>query len=190
MDSFFDHFLALAYVEAANFHGAPASTKTSKNPYAGQVARGKESFATNCAKGHGQNAEGMGNVPSLNTKPVKAATAGELFWFITHRDPLNGMPDWEKLPSKQRWEMVSYLQALGTKSAEVRVRRPVASTSAVPNAPPPNPPFTDFRYEHPGTVRKITVNDLPAPFATPSAENGPKIVARPGRGTAAGARRF
>ena len=34
------------------------------------------------------------------------------------------------------------------------------------NAPPPTPPFTDFRYEKPGTVRKITLKDLPAPFAT------------------------
>ena len=46
-------------------------------------------------------------------------------------------------------------------------------------APPPTPPFTDFRYEKPGTVRKITVKDLPQPYATQSAENGRKVVARP-----------
>lgn len=40
-------------------------------------------------------------------------------------------------------------------------------------------PFTDFRYEKPGTVRKVTVADLPKPFATASAGNGPHVVPRP-----------
>ena len=47
------------------------------------------------------------------------------------------------------------------------------------SAPPPQPPFTDYRYEKPGTVRKITTADLPPPFATKSATNGPKVVGRP-----------
>ena len=34
--------------------------------------------------------------------------------------------------------------------------------------------FTDYTKEKPGTARKITVADLPAPFATKSAGNGPK----------------
>src|SRR6516225_2622923 len=47
------------------------------------------------------------------------------------------------------------------------------------NAPAPKAPFTDYRYEMPGTTRKITVADLPAPFATKSATNGPSLVDRP-----------
>src|SRR6266702_3874078 len=47
------------------------------------------------------------------------------------------------------------------------------------NAPPPKAPFTDYRYEKPGTSRKITTADLPAPFATKSATNGPNLVDRP-----------
>ena len=43
----------------------------------------------------------------------------------------------------------------------------------------PNAPFTDFRYEKPGTTRKITVKDLPQPYATDSAQNGAEVVARP-----------
>jgi len=39
--------------------------------------------------------------------------------------------------------------------------------------------FTDFRLEHPGVMHKITVADLPAPGATPAAQNPPKIVDRP-----------
>ncbi len=47
------------------------------------------------------------------------------------------------------------------------------------SAPPPQAPFTDYRYEKPGTVRKITPQDLPAPYATKSAANGPNMVERP-----------
>jgi glucose/arabinose dehydrogenase len=41
------------------------------------------------------------------------------------------------------------------------------------------PPFTDFRFEEPGKSRKITVQDLPTPYATETASNGPKVVGRP-----------
>jgi glucose/arabinose dehydrogenase len=47
------------------------------------------------------------------------------------------------------------------------------------DAPPPQPPFTDYRYEIPGSVRRIRALDLPAPYATPSVANPPRIVARP-----------
>ena len=50
------------------------------------------------------------------------------------------------------------------------------STSA---APPPKAPFTDYRYQKPGTVRKITPQDLPPPYATKAAVNGPDVVDRP-----------
>jgi glucose/arabinose dehydrogenase len=39
--------------------------------------------------------------------------------------------------------------------------------------------FTDYSKESPGVRRKITVADLPKPFATKSAGNGPTVVARP-----------
>lgn len=47
------------------------------------------------------------------------------------------------------------------------------------DAPPPHPPFTDYRYESPGTSRRITPADLPPPHATASANAGPEIVGRP-----------
>jgi glucose/arabinose dehydrogenase len=43
----------------------------------------------------------------------------------------------------------------------------------------PRGPFIDYRDEKPGNVRKITVQDLPEPYATKSAGNGPNIVPRP-----------
>lgn len=39
--------------------------------------------------------------------------------------------------------------------------------------------FTDYAHEAPGTFRKITPADLPAPFATKSADNGPDVIPRP-----------
>ncbi len=46
-------------------------------------------------------------------------------------------------------------------------------------APAPNAPFSDYRSEKPGATHKITPQDLPAPYATKSATNGPKVVDRP-----------
>ncbi len=43
----------------------------------------------------------------------------------------------------------------------------------------PQGPFTDYRYEKPGTTHHITAKDLPAPFATKSAMNGARVVDRP-----------
>jgi glucose/arabinose dehydrogenase len=39
--------------------------------------------------------------------------------------------------------------------------------------------FTDYQKEAPGVKRKITVADLPEPFATPGVSNGPDVIARP-----------
>ena len=39
--------------------------------------------------------------------------------------------------------------------------------------------FSDFRRDTPGTVHRITVADLPAPFATRGVSNPPQVVARP-----------
>jgi glucose/arabinose dehydrogenase len=39
--------------------------------------------------------------------------------------------------------------------------------------------FTDYQKEAPGVKRKITVADLPNPYATPAVSNAPKVIARP-----------
>jgi glucose/arabinose dehydrogenase len=39
--------------------------------------------------------------------------------------------------------------------------------------------YGDWHSDHPGVRRKISANDLPAPFQTPAASNGPHTVARP-----------
>ncbi len=167
----------------AKFHNAPASAKETKNPYEGQEAAtiaGKRLYARNCLSCHGKTGKGTGNVPSLVDGKLDSATPGEVFWFITRGSKANGMPSWAFLPEKQRWEIVTYVKSMGTLRAaqEANAAPPDTSTSTL-KGPKPTPPFTDFRYEKPGTVRKITVSDLPQPYATRSADNGPDLVARP-----------
>jgi glucose/arabinose dehydrogenase len=111
--------------------------------------------------------------------PAQTASDGEVFWYVTRGDINNGMPSWAKLSEEQRWQVVAYIKSLGTANAPAAAQSAATPDVSVSNAPPPKPPFTDYRYESPGTVRHITVSDLPEPYATESATNGPKIVPRP-----------
>ncbi len=119
-------------------------------------------------------------MPALVDGKIESVTPGELFWFITTGEPKNGMPSWARLPERQRWQIVSYVKALGLpQTGGPEAPATEGAKAAKLKAPPPTPPFTDFRYEQPGQVHKITVNDLPSPYVTKSAENGPELVARP-----------
>ena len=169
----------------ANFHHAPDSARRLSNPYEGQQGAqlsGKKLYASRCASCHGSHGEGSGNVPTLAGK-LDSVTAGELFWFITTGDANNGMPAWAILPEQQRWQIVSYIRspAMVQTETENSVLPAEAVTTSKLKAPPPLAPFTDFRYEEPGRVHKITVSDLPQPYATRSADNGPKLVSRPAK---------
>jgi glucose/arabinose dehydrogenase len=179
--------LPIAALQAADqpFHDAPASAKAQKNPYAGQqaaVAAGKVVYARNCLACHGKTGQGTGNVPSLVEGKLKGVTGGELFWFITKGSKDNGMPSWAALPEEKRWQVVSYVESLASgktgAAGPTSAPQPEVAGTKVKTAAP-NAPFTDFRFEKPGTVRKITVKDLPQPYATDSAQNAAEVVARP-----------
>ena len=174
---------AVLEAQNANFHNAPDSARQVKNAFVGQqnAESGKRLYAMRCARCHGRNAEGSGNIPALMDGVLESVSEGELFWFITNGEKKSGMPSFANLPEQQRWQIVTYVKGLGlSQTAQSNTAPPEAApvTSKL-NAPPPTPPFTDFRYEQPGKFRKITVNDLPLPYATPSAENGPDVVTRP-----------
>jgi glucose/arabinose dehydrogenase/mono/diheme cytochrome c family protein len=164
--------------QTTSFHDAPASVKNLK-PLANidQLDSARQSYERHCASCHGVSGQGTGNVPSLRMAAIRFATAGELFWFISRGDPSNGMPSWEQLPENQRWQIVSYLKTFESLGAAAPETAGVVTSSKV--APAPRPPFTDYRFEKPGQIHKITLRDLPAPFETPSAANGPTIVPRP-----------
>jgi len=167
------------------FHNAPVSARAAKNPYAGQeeaAQAGKKIYVRNCLSCHGTAGKGTGNVPSLVEGSLDSVTPGELFWFITRGDKENGMPAWASLPAKQRWQIVTYIKSIGTSAAAQEASAPPPPDMNTSNlkAPPATPPFTDFRYQKPGTFHKITVNDLPPSYTTKSAYNSPHLVARPG----------
>jgi glucose/arabinose dehydrogenase len=179
--------ISVAALQAVDkkFHDAPDSEKAVKNPYEGQQSAadaGKPLYARNCLACHGKAGKGTGNVPSLVDGKLDGVTSGEVFWFITKGSTENGMPSWAFLPEQSRWQIVTYVEALVSgKMAPAASPAPAAAAamSTPLKDPSPNAPFTDFRYESPGTTRKITVNDLPEPFATNSSSNGPEVVARP-----------
>ena len=165
------------------FHNPPPSSAQLKNPYAGQragVVVGTKLYAANCSSCHGVSGRGTGNIPALSKGPTQSASDGAVFWFITTGSVNNGMPAWASLSEQKRWQIVTYLKSL--KNAPSPATPDSASSKATPvatNAPPPQVPFMDFRYEQPGKVHKITAQDLPAPYATESAGNAPKVVPRP-----------
>jgi glucose/arabinose dehydrogenase len=168
--------------QTGSFHDAPLSVEKDKNPYAGQadaLVAGKQVYTRNCGVCHGVSGEGTGNVPPLANGKAQSAPAGAVFWYITRGDVDNGMPSGAALPEQQRWQVVSYIQSLKGSEGPKAEAPAAQATSAKSNAPPPKAPFTDYRYEKPGTSRHIKLEDLPAPFASESATNGPKIVARP-----------
>ena len=160
-------FLMLPSLKAqkARFHDAPASAAESKNPYAGQrpaIQAGAKLYAANCAACHGQNGQGTGNIPALAGGPAEVANEGELFWFITNGDLNNGMPSWKQLPEQERWQLVTFV----TLGSWLSVPAAANSASAAPapsaiGAPPPQPPFTDFRYEKPATFARLRCRTCP-----------------------------
>ena len=155
----------------AHFHNAPTSSVQLKNPYSGQsaaVAAGSKLYTMDCGSCHGVRGRGTGNIPALSQGPTQTVPDGEVFWFITTGSVSNGMPSWASLPEQKRWQIVTYLKSLrNSRSAQ---KNASASPEAMPanvkpvktDAPPPQPPYTDFRFEQPGKVRKITARDLPA----------------------------
>jgi len=177
-------FVVTLFAADKSFHGAPESAKAMKDPYDGQtqaIAAGKTLYQRNCLACHGRTGKGTGNVPSLVDGKLEGVTPGEIFWFVTKGSKDNGMPSWASLPEKDRWEIVTYVKTMGPGKdvSTAPSAAPAEAMASTIKVPAPKPPFTDFRYEKPGSIRKITVNDLPAPFATNSAENGAEVVARP-----------
>jgi mono/diheme cytochrome c family protein len=177
--------LLLAADADTKFHNAPPSAQAAKNPYQGQdaaVLAGKHLYAKNCLACHGKLGKGTGNVPSLVDGKLDSVKSGEVFWFISRGDKDNGMPAWAPvLSATERWQVVTYVKSMAAPPTALAASSPAPAdmNTSTMKAAPPTPPFTDFRYEKPGTVHKIMASDLPQPYATPSSDNGPELVARP-----------
>ena len=161
----------------------------------GDARRGGELFAQQCAVCHGGNG-GVG--PNLHG--VTGRKAGSLpgfgysaalskagfHWddarlnrYLT--DPQALVPG-TSMPAKvadagQRRDIIAYLHTLRAEP------KPPPKTAPPPGATAKQAGkvvvFGDWRADSPGQRHRITTADLPAPFATSSAGNGPKRAARP-----------
>ena len=102
------------FAQQSTFRNAPASATEMKNPYAGNTTAataGKAIYGKVCAQCHGNNRQGMGPAPALDSPHVRTANPGELFWFITNGKPSSGMPAWPNLTKQQRWQVVTFVQS-------------------------------------------------------------------------------
>lgn len=107
--------IGLATANGSWLRKVPQNDRARTNPYAGDsnaAAAGRNLFRNNCAKCHGESAEGKGNRPSLKSKRIAAATDGELAWLIKNGEAFKGMPGWGALPEPERWQIISYIRSL------------------------------------------------------------------------------
>ena len=94
----------------------PPKDHARTNPLAGRpdvVTAGAHLYKNHCQECHQANAEGDGKKkPSLKTERIRAATDGDLEWYLRQGDLAHGMPSWSSLPEAQRWQIIAYLRSL------------------------------------------------------------------------------
>ncbi len=185
-------FLALSLALAA-------CSRTTAAP----VARGEALFKQRCAVCHltsGKSAQGPGLGGVVNRKAAggprfgysRALRASGLTWDLATLDrflsaPTRLVPGTTMLvalpDADERRAVIAYLQTLpgGQDAAaptapdlQAAQRGPAAAGLRTGAAA-----LGDYTTDGPGVRRRITLKDLPAPFATASASNGPGVVAAP-----------
>lgn len=102
----------------------PAADRIRTNPLpdAAAAVAGGHLYANECAKCHGDRAQGKGPRPALVSDRVADATDGELAWMLKNGNVWRGMPSWSSLPDGERWQLVAYLRSINRappKAAEV-----------------------------------------------------------------------
>jgi hypothetical protein len=80
----------------------------------------------------------------------------------------------------ERRALVDYLATLAPgDTPSPAAEAPVSTPPAPPGLRTGQAAFGDYRGDGPGVRRRITTADLPPPYSTPSAQNGPDVVAPP-----------
>ncbi len=74
-------------------------------------------YTQECARCHGEQAQGKGSRPTLISPRIAGATDGELYWILKNGNPWKGMPAWSSMPDNERWQLVSYMRSLNTAPA-------------------------------------------------------------------------
>lgn len=100
---------------------APQAAAARSNPLpatAEIVGGGRKLFLRHCAECHRGDGQGGRKAADLLLPVVQEQSDGALFWKISNGNARRGMPAWERLPQPQRWQLVHYVRALRTASAE------------------------------------------------------------------------
>lgn len=107
---------AVAAVSSARWQHVPASDHARVNPLAEHpeaAVAGALVYREHCLQCHKADARGDGQKrPSLRSERVRAASDGDLEWFLRQGDLAHGMPSWSSLPQAQRWQVVAYLRSI------------------------------------------------------------------------------
>ena len=122
---------ALAFTVAPNIPTPPVpfTARFQQDPVPDTPANidaGRQLFQENCAVCHGARALGDGPAAfTLNPRPfnlqvhVPLHATGEVYYWISEGVAGTGMPTWkDKLTEEQRWQIIRYLDALGSKRVE------------------------------------------------------------------------
>jgi len=167
------------------------------SPSAGDPERGRTLFRRRCALCHATGTEkrataGVGpllagvvgrRAASLaDFGYTKALQAADFTWDAATLDrflldpqlavPGTAMEVATADPAERR-DLIAYLATLPRIAARAETLAPAVAPAARASDP------GDWRSDAPGVRHAIPINQLPAPYATESAGNGPKIVARP-----------
>jgi mono/diheme cytochrome c family protein len=115
--------VSLAIANGSWLKKVPETDRTRTNPFAADpsaVAAGQNLFHNNCAKCHGENAEGKSSRPTLKSKRIQTATDGELAWLLKNGEPFKGMPGWGALPEPERWQIIAFLRSINATTSGVQ----------------------------------------------------------------------
>ncbi len=126
----------------------PTTYRQAAVPYrALSIASGGETYRTACVPCHQPSAL------DVSTPRAARATAGDLFWWITHGQPPRMPAFGDRLSEEQRWDLVNFLRATeaGRRSGELETTaRPAPPRLVAPDfdyvvGPTPPRALRDFR---------------------------------------------
>lgn len=91
---------------------APAKFNRMASPYGDDekaVRAGAKLYRRECASCHGES--GIDKAPRLDSRYVRGAAPGALFWVLRNGSLGRGMPSFAHLPEAQRWQIIAYLRS-------------------------------------------------------------------------------